>query len=159
MHFFSDRNENKTFNKKFFIVYSIIMLIFYYSYVLLDDYRLHKSYYWLSKSNLTEQDFNAIEQLGGWVSTFEKFFLFSFIIAAFIMHIVSRKNINRITHFLLFNTALFAGIALINYIISPVTSLPIGNLMQPVSSASFMLILFFVDLLCLRVKTNEAFSQ
>ncbi|MDR0269683.1 hypothetical protein [Paenibacillus sp.] len=137
----------------------MLMLIFYYGYVLLDNYRIHKSHDWLSKSSLTEQDFNAIEQFGRWVTTFETLFVVSFMIAGLFMHIFSRGNIYAVTHFLLLNTALFAGIALINYIILPVISLPIGNLMQPLSPALFILVLFLIDLLWLRIRTKAAFPQ
>lgn len=151
MHFFSKSSGNKTFSK-IFIVYFILMLILYYSYVLLDHHRLNKSLYWLSKSRITEQDFDAIKQLGSWVSTFETLFLILFMVAVLTIHILFRKNIKVLTHFLLLNVALFVGMALINYIVFLVTSLPIGNLMQPLIIPSYILIVLFIYVLGLWIK-------
>lgn len=116
------------------------MLIFYYSYELLDYYRL-------------QQNLDLTTQLDRWIFIFGTLFSILFFVAIFAMHIVFRKNIKRLTHYLLLNIALFAGIALINFIVFMVTSLRIGNLMQTL----ILIIIIFVDLLLLRMRNKEVF--
>ncbi|MCJ8010784.1 hypothetical protein MUG84_03370 [Paenibacillus sp. KQZ6P-2] len=148
MNFYSKSSENKTFSKKVFIVYSILMLISYYSYVLLDYYRLNKSQYWLSK------DLDAITQLNRWVFIFEALHSILFVVAVLTIHILFRKNIKVLTHFLLLNIALFVGMALVNFIISLATSLPSSNLIKPLIS---MIIVFSIDVLLVQMKDKAGF--
>lgn len=152
MFFFSKNSVNKASLNLFYIVYSMLMLILYYGYVLLDRHRLIKSKIYISKPSLTQEDSIAIERLGNLISTFEYSFLFLFIIAILIIHTLFRKNIKVITHFLLLNMSLFAGIVLINFIIFRFTHLPIGNLMQPLSYPSYILVGEFICVLCLWIK-------
>lgn len=126
---FGNASNNRP--KVFYIVYSIFMLLTYYSYVLLDDYRLGRSSYWKLTSSITPQDIESIKRLGNWISVLESVFFYVFLLAYIVIHIFSKKNANVLMRFLFLNGALFAGIAAINYIIFLVTALPIGNLMQP----------------------------
>lgn len=145
---FGQASKNRP--KVFYIVYSIFMLLSYYSYVLLDDYRLGRSSYWMSKSSITPQDLASINRLGNWVSTLESVFFYVFLLAYIGLHIYSKKNANVLMRFLLFNGALFAGIAAINYIIFLVAALPIGNLMQPLIWPLNVLVMLLIYVLWLK---------
>lgn len=90
MSFFSKNSENKASLNLFYIVYSMLMFILYYGYVL-DRHRLNKSKIYISKPSLTQEDSIAIEQLGNLISTFEYSFLFLFIIAILIIHTLFEK--------------------------------------------------------------------
>lgn len=155
--FFSSKNSEKyrALLNLFYIVYSIIMFIVYYGYVLLDRHRLIQSKIYISKPSLTQQDSIAIERLGNLISYFERSFLYLFIIALLIILTLFRKDIKVNTHFLLLNMSLFGGIALINEIIFRVTHLPIGNLMQPLFVPSYILLGAFIYVLCLWVYVRQ----
>ncbi|RPK24444.1 hypothetical protein EDO6_05388 [Paenibacillus xylanexedens] len=43
-------------------------------------------------------------------------------------------------HFLIFNAALFIGVAVISYVVSLASSMPIGNSVQPVIIPAFLLV-------------------
>lgn len=132
--------------------YIILMTIVYYTYVLLERHRLNKSFYLSAKNDITPEEFASIKQLGTWISTFEIIFFVSFLITFTVIYIHNRKNTKILMHFLLFNTVLFIGIALMNYIISLVSSMPIGNLMQPLIWPTLVIIVLFIYVLLLRVK-------
>jgi hypothetical protein len=85
-------------------------------------------------------------------STFEIIFFIIFLITFMVIHIHKRKNTKILIHFLLLNTVLFIGIASMNYIISLVSSMSIGNLMQPLIWPTLVIIVLFIYVLFLRVK-------
>ncbi|WP_410771350.1 hypothetical protein [Fontibacillus sp. BL9] len=132
--------------------YLILMTLVFYAYALLDNHRLNQSDYWASKSRITQEDVEAIQRLGTWVTSFEELFFAEFVIAFIVVHIYTLKNNKISLRFIGFNAALFMGIALINFIVFLATSMPIGNLMQPLLLPSSMVIVLFVYVQLLKLK-------
>jgi len=89
------------------------------------------------KLYLTKEDINNIIQLGKWTSNFEKMFLLLFIIVMIIS--CYRKNIKVIIRFIAVNITLFVGIVVISYVLSLITTSPIGNLLEPLLVPVFLM--------------------
>ncbi|MBP2239867.1 hypothetical protein J2Z40_000420 [Cytobacillus eiseniae] len=150
MKLFLKNRENKF---EFMIyVYFGLMLLLYFGFIFLDNQRLNKSDLWLSKSLLTEVDVENISRLGMWASSFEFTFLALFIITMSIIIFRYRKNIKILNCFLIVNTILFIGIMALSYIIFLITSLPIGNLLQPLFAPVYFLGGLFIYLLWISKK-------
>ena len=134
-------NKEKTKHGIFFPFYSILMLLFYLGYLLLENYRLNNSTHWLSKNNLTEANVESIIQLGTWTSNFEFAFLSLFTITMCISIFSYRKRKNRenIKRYLVINIILFIAITIISFVLLPFTQLPIGNLIQPIVIPTYLL--------------------
>lgn len=143
-------------NKYRFILYAyiIVMLLSYLAYLLLDNYRLNKSAQWFAATFITSDDVKSISQLGQWVSGFELIFLFLFIV----MGIICLKvNIKILKQFILANSLLFLGIALLSYGFFLMSALPIGNALQPLLLSTFILGCFSLYLFWqLKIKGKKA---
>ncbi|WP_145146227.1 hypothetical protein [Paenibacillus xylanexedens] len=122
----------------FLLIYAVLMLVSYSIYLFLENTRLSHSQQWLSEGTLTQDDVNSISQIGRWTTISESLFLILFVIAfIFVMYQFQKKPL---IHFLIFNAALFIGIALISYVVSLASSMPIGNSVQPVIIPAFLLV-------------------
>ncbi|SEM74881.1 hypothetical protein [Paenibacillus sp. OK076] len=122
----------------FLLIYAVLMLISYSIYLFLENTRLSHSQQWLSEGILTQDDVNSISQTGRWTTISESAFLILFVIAfIFVMYQFQKKPLK---HFLIFNAALFIGFALISYVVSLASSMPIGNSVQPVIIPAFLLV-------------------
>ncbi|KOY13059.1 hypothetical protein AMS66_28980 [Paenibacillus xylanivorans] len=136
------RIKSEKLSKLFLLIYSVIMLLFYCCYVFLENYRLKQSQQWISKNNLREEDVNSISQIGTWTTIIETTFLILFVIT--IIFVVYRYQKTPIKHFIILNAGLFAGIALVSFVISLTTSMLVGNLIQPVIIPTILLAALFV---------------
>lgn len=123
--------QNKAFQKIFYITYSLLMIISYFAYVFLESYRMNKSDYWLSKPNLTQQDFNNIEIVASWVLRLEVLILLVFIIGLLIVLFFFYDRIMQIKIFLVLNAGLFSLSVCIGLLFYSST-LTLGNILQPV---------------------------
>lgn len=123
--------QNKAFQKIFYITYSLLMIISYFAYVFLESYRMNKSDYWLSKPNLTQQDFNNIEIVASWVLRLEVLILLVFIIGLLIVIFFFYDRIMQIKIFLVLNAGLFSLSVCIGLLFYSST-LTLGNILQPV---------------------------
>ncbi|OMF11771.1 hypothetical protein BK131_20060 [Paenibacillus amylolyticus] len=122
----------------FLLIYAVLMLISYSIYLFLENARLSQSQQWLSEGTLTQDDVNSISQIGRWTTISESAFLILFVIGfIFVMYQFQKKPLK---HFLIFNAALFIGVALISYVVSLASSMPIGNSVQPVIIPTFLLV-------------------
>ncbi|MEO4055089.1 hypothetical protein [Solibacillus sp. CAU 1738] len=118
------------------------MLLFYFSYILLDNYRLHQSEKWKSTNNLTLEDVQTIQQLASLNAVFEWLFIVLFIIGA--LFFLYKKNREKLVQFIILNVCFFAALFLISYISSFFLRSPIGNLTQPLFPTAFLLVLLMV---------------
>jgi len=127
-------------------------------YILLDSYRLNKSDYWITKSNLTQEDIQSISQLAAWQSIFEVMFLALFIIVASIIVFPNRKDKQMLKRFLFVHISLFMTILLLSYSLAFVTPSPIGNLTQPLITPTLLLgiILIYLGLLMIKEKRYKS---
>ncbi|MBM6385232.1 cbb3-type cytochrome oxidase subunit 3 [Paenibacillus sp. PvP094] len=126
----------------FLLIYNVLMIISYCSYLFLENTRLSQSQHWLTEGTITQEDVKSIDQIGKWTSISETVFLILFVIAIiYVMYMYQKKPARR---FFIMNAALFIGLALISYMVSLNSSMPIGNLLQPVIIPSFLLIIFFI---------------
>ncbi|MFX3651379.1 MAG: hypothetical protein ACE3K2_06190 [Paenibacillus sp.] len=122
----------------FLLIYAVLMLVSYSIYLFLENTRLSQSQRWLSEGTLTQDDVNSISQTGRWTTISESSFLILFVIAfIFVMYQFQKKPLKQ---FLIFNAALFIGIALMSYVVSLASSMPIGNTVQPVIIPAFLLV-------------------
>lgn len=133
------------------------MVLLHGGYVLLEHRRFTNAQLWLSKSMLTPQDFEAIRRLGSWISAFEALFFYWMLAAFLFVHIASRKNWKRLARFVFCNAALLAGIAFVDTIVHLVTSIPAGNLIEPLlwPAETLLLLLIYVFFLWLWRKNRE----
>lgn len=132
--------ENKDLkNQVVTYIYPMLMLVFYLGYILLERYRLSKSEFWISQKNITQEDIQSISHLGTWTYIFEVIFLALFIIGASIILFFYRKNTQVLRRFLLVNISLFITLLVISYTLSFLTTLPFGNLTQPLITPIFLL--------------------
>ncbi|GAV14906.1 YprA protein [Paenibacillus sp. NAIST15-1] len=141
MNFFSAIRKNISLSKTLFIAYTILLLLFYYSFGLLEYYRLNHS-----------QELDSAIHFEKWVSTFANLFSFLFYIAVITLHIVFRNNIKVLIRYLLLNIALFVGMTFINVIISLATPLPYDIFAQPLI---IIIILLSIDSLIMWFRNRE----
>lgn len=116
-------------SKALFIVYSILTLIFYYSYGMLDYFRLNHSL-----------GLDTDIQFEKWSSTFGALFFYLFFIALLTVHIVYRNNMRSLQDYLVLNAALLIGMACINAVISFAIPLPMSKFGQPLIIVTVLLI-------------------
>lgn len=143
---------NRTFVKIGSIIYSIIMLLCYYAYIILEHYKMNKSELWLSKSSLTQNDLKSIEYLSGWTSKVEVLFIFLFITGFIVFRYIFPEKSKNLKIFLLLNVCLFIFIFLIGYMFFS-ESVPVGNIIQPTIFPSIILIFMFVYFLWTRKRS------
>lgn len=141
MNLISVIRENKSLSKALFIVYSILLIMFYYSYGLLDYYRLNHV-----------QEHDSAIYFEGWVSIFGTLFSYLFYIAVITLHIVFRNNMKALIHYLLLNGALFVGMAFINVIISLFIPLANNMFVQPLI---IIFVLLSVDSILMWMRKKE----
>lgn len=126
----------------FLHIYTILLLISYSMYVILENTRLSHAQQWLSENNITQNDVDSIRQLGRWITLSESVFLIIVVLAmSVVMYRYQKKSVNQ---FFIGNLALFVGFAVVSYVISLMSSLPIGNLIQPVIIPTFILIAVYI---------------
>lgn len=116
-------------SKALFIVYSILTLIFYYSYGMLDYFRLNHSL-----------ELDTAIQFEKWSSTFGALFFYLFFIALLTVHIMYRNNMRSLQDYLVLNAALLIGMACINAVISFAIPLPMSKFGQPLIIVTVLLI-------------------
>jgi len=122
---------------KVLYAYYFLMLLFYFGYIILLNYRLNKSEFWSTKSTnniLTQEDVETIIRLGRWTNSFELMFIILFVLMSIIYFVKNRKDrkdLVVVKHYLFGNTFLFIGIIALSYILVRITSLPIGNVLEP----------------------------
>lgn len=148
-----EKTNNKSPLAKYFYVGA--MMLFYLSYVLLDNYRLHQSEKWQTTTNLTLEDVQSIQNLASWNATFEGLFIGLFLIVALYL---LKKNREKLISFLIINVCLFAALFLISYILSFFLQSPIGNLTQPLFIPTFLLVLlmFYCILISLKNRLSRS---
>ncbi|MCG3418143.1 hypothetical protein [Oceanobacillus jordanicus] len=156
----------KLFNSKaeriYYIVYTMMMLLLYLGYVALDNARLSKGAM-IGNRSITESEWESISQMGAWTVNLEFIFLGVFVVMLSIMYFRSFKNKSVIKPFLVTHAALFMVILVLSFALLPVTSLPIGNLLQPLLSLAiitlFLISLFFVIFILrtMKKKTEQSF--
>lgn len=138
----------KLFSKIFYPLYFLLLLVSYFTYAFLENYRImDRSQYWQSKSSLSSKDVAEIHQLGRTVNLTEWLFMSLFAVSLVLIIAVNRKNVSGMLTFLIYNAAGIAGIVGIGYVIHLATSLPMGNLLQPLIPPISMLIFLFVYVL------------
>lgn len=123
--------QNKAFHKHFYTTYSLLMVISYFVYIFLESYRMGKSEYWLSKPNLTQQDFASIENVASWVLRLEVLILLVFIIGLLIVLFFFSDRMMQIKIFLVLNAGLFSLSVCVGLLFYSST-LTLGNIVQPV---------------------------
>lgn len=143
--------SNKKFVKLGSIIYSVITLICYCVYIFLENYRVNKSDFWLSKSSLTQQDFKSIEQIGRWTTRVEFLFFVLFIFGFIVFRYLFPKKNKNLKFFLILNVSLFLLFLLIGFLFFS-GSLPIGNITQPIILPSIVIIFMCIYLLWTRNK-------
>lgn len=137
MEIIATSSKHKSLSKTLFIVYSILIVIFYYSYGLLEYYRLHHS-----------QALDSTIPFESLVFTFGTLFTALFWISLITLHTVYRNHMKVLIHYLLLNIALFVGMVIINVIISISTPLP----MQPILVS---LVLLSIDVILMWFRKRE----
>ena len=126
----------------FLLIYTILLLISYSMYVILVNTRLSHAQQWLSETNITQNDVDSISQLGRWTTLSESVFLIIVVLAMSVVMVrYQKKSVNQ---FFIGNLALFVGFAVVSYVISLMSSMPIGNLIQPVIIPTFILIAVYI---------------
>ncbi|MBQ0140101.1 MAG: hypothetical protein KBT36_12465, partial [Kurthia sp.] len=130
------------------------MVLFYLSYVLLDNYRIHQSEKWKAINNLTLQDIQAIQKLASLNTAFETLFIGLFLIV--VLYLLKKKR-GKLISFLTINACLFAALFLISYLSSFFLQSPIGNLTQPLFLPIFLLVLLMFY--CILISLKNRFSR
>ncbi len=156
----------KLFNSKaeqiYYLVYKITMLLLYLGYVALDNYRISQGPI-RGNGTITESEWESMSQMAAWTINLEFIFLGLFVVVLSIMYCRSFKNKSVIKPFLVTHAALFMIILVLSFALLPVTSLPIGNLLQPLLSLAiitlFLISLFFVIFILrtMKKKTEQSF--
>ncbi|MGP4064056.1 hypothetical protein ACTWPF_03980 [Oceanobacillus sp. M65] len=156
----------KLFNSKaeriYYIVYTIIMFLLYLGYVALDNARLSKGAI-RGNGTITESEWESMSQMAAWTVNLEFIFLGLFVVMLSIMYFRSFKNKLVIKPFLVTHAALFTVLLVLGFALLPVTTLPIGNLLQPLLSLAiitlFLISLFFVIFILrtMKKKTEQSF--
>lgn len=107
------------------------MFLCYFSYVYIDSYRVKKTEYWLSKPNLTQQDFASIENVASWGLRAEILLLLISIISLLIVLFFFSERIKQIKVFLVLNVVLFS-LSLCVGLLFYSSTLTLGNIVQPI---------------------------
>ena len=128
-------------SRTLFIVYSILTLIFFYSYGMLDYFRLNHSL-----------ELDTAIQYEKWSSTFGALFYYLFFIGLLTIHFVYRNNIRGLLDYLVLNAALFIGMACINAVISFAIPLPESKFGQPLIIVTVLLI---TDVIAMWLRNKE----
>jgi len=136
------QTKNERLPSLFLLIYMVLLLISYSMYVILENTRLSHAQQWLSETNITQNGVDSISQLGRWITLSESVFLLIFVIAMIVVMVRYQKKPTN--QFFIGNAALFVGIAIVSYVISLMSSLPIGNLIQPVIIPTFILIAVYI---------------
>ncbi|GAQ16767.1 ftsK/SpoIIIE family protein [Oceanobacillus picturae] len=157
----------KLFNSKaeqiYYLVYTITMLLLYLGYVALDNARLSKGAMRGNGTPITDVEWEAMSQMVAWTVNLEFIFLGLFVVMLSIMYFRSFKNKSVIKPFLVTHAVLFTVLLVLSFALLPVTSLPIGNLLQPLLSLAiitlFLISLFFVIFILrtMKKKTEQSF--
>ncbi|CDO03694.1 hypothetical protein BN988_02212 [Oceanobacillus picturae] len=156
----------KLFNSKaeriYYLIYTIVMLLLYLGYVALDNARISKGAM-IGNGSITESEWESMSQMGAWTVNLEFIFLGLFIVMLSVMYFRSFKNKSVIKPFLVTHAVLFTVLVVLSFALLPVTSLPIGNLLQPLLSLAiitlFLISLFFVIFILrtMKKKTEQSF--
>lgn len=156
----------KLFNSKakriYYIVYTMIMILLYLGYVALDNDRISKGEI-RGNGTITESEWESMSQMGAWTVNLEFIFLGLFIVMLSVMYFRSFKNKSVIKPFLVTHAVLFTVLVVLSFALLPVSSLPIGNLLQPLLSLAiitlFLISLFFVIFILrtMKKKTEQSF--
>lgn len=132
------QTKSKKLPSLFLLMYTFLLLISYSMYVMLENTRLSHAQQWLSETNITPNDVDSISQLGRWTTLSESVFLIIVVLAMSVVMVRYQKK--PVNQFFIGNIALFVGFAVVSYVISLMSSMPIGNLIQPVIIPTFILI-------------------
>ncbi|SCY35956.1 hypothetical protein SAMN05720606_104122 [Paenibacillus polysaccharolyticus] len=136
------QTKNERLPSLFLLIYTVLLLISYSIYVILENTRLSHAQQWLSETNITQNDVDSISQLGRWTTLSESVFLIIVVLAMIVvMYRYQKKPVNQ---FFIGSLALFVGFAVASYVISLMSSMPIGNLIQPVIIPTFILIAVYI---------------
>lgn len=136
------REISKGKKKVLLSVYLGLMLIFYFGYILLENFRIHQSEQWIN-IDLTQGNIQTIQQLGFWTTMLEVSFL-GLLVLAILLLFRYRKNRRTLVHFVILHLCLFTIIFLIGYILSFFITAPLGNLTQPLISSAFLLVILVI---------------
>ncbi|MGP3787513.1 MULTISPECIES: hypothetical protein [unclassified Paenibacillus] len=82
--------------------------------------------------------------MGRWTSITESLFLVLFVLVMIIMITRYRRNVRKLIPFALWNVALFVGVGAFSLVGSQMTSMSVGNLVQPIIVPAFLLAALFI---------------
>lgn len=150
------KKTSKGFNKFIISVYLGFMLLLYLGYILLDNYRLGKAEQ-LVNTNLSQGDFQNIQQLGLRTSIFEVSLSVVMLLAA-LLFLRYSKGKKPFVRFIILHLCLFAALLLIGYILSSFLIAPIGNSTQPIILSSFLLGLIVIIMLIKKLQSKRSKS-
>ncbi|MBY0204661.1 hypothetical protein NKT34_20975 [Paenibacillus polysaccharolyticus] len=136
------QTKNERLPSLFLLIYMVLLLISYSMYVIWENTRLSHAQQWLSETNITQNGVDSISQLGRWTTLSESMFLVIFVIAMIVVMLRYQKKPTN--QFFIGNAALFVGIAVVSYVISLMSSMPIGNLIQPIIVPVFILVALYI---------------
>ncbi|WP_404455346.1 hypothetical protein [Oceanobacillus kapialis] len=135
----------KLFNSKgeriFYLIYTTIMLLLYLGFVGVENHRITTGTA-NGSGAISEEEGQAIAQIGAWSQNLELIFLGLFIIVMIVMYFRAFKNKEVIKLFLVMNTVLFAGIIVLSLLLLLLTSVPFGNLIQPLFFPVLLMLIF-----------------
>ncbi|MGQ8870676.1 hypothetical protein [Paenibacillus sp. TSA_86.1] len=136
------QTKNERLPSLFLLIYMVLLLISYSMYVIWENTRLSHAQQWLSETNITQNGVDSISQNGRWTTLSESMFLVIFVIAMIVVMLRYQKKPTN--QFFIGNAALFVGIAVVSYVISLMSSMPIGNLIQPIIVPVFILVALYI---------------
>ncbi|MDQ0171816.1 hypothetical protein [Paenibacillus tundrae] len=126
------------------LVYLILMAFVYGAYIWIEQYRLDQSQYWLSSSQLSQEDVIPIQLVGTWSTTTEVIF-YALFGCAFLLGVYRSWRLGSTPKsFLIWNTVLIATIGIAGYMVSRFSALSIGNLLQPLLLPASVLAALFL---------------
>ncbi|WP_042221689.1 hypothetical protein [Oceanobacillus manasiensis] len=137
----------------FYLIYITLMLVSYLGYVALDNYRVTTR----GSGSITGEEAQSIAQIGMWTSNVELIFIVLFVIVMIVMYLRAFKKKEVIKLFIIMNSVLFAGIIVLSFILLLVTSLPIGNLLQPLFFPVFLLVILLPFVKLMNKKKEQSF--
>ncbi|KGP84603.1 MULTISPECIES: hypothetical protein [unclassified Paenibacillus] len=126
------------------LMYLILMILFYGIYISLESDRIVQSQQWTSGGFISEQGIKSMSQMGRWTSITESLFLVLFVLVMIIMITRYRRNVRKLIPFALWNVALFVGVGAFSLVGSQMTSMSVGNLVQPIIVPAFLLAALFI---------------
>lgn len=133
------------------MVYTALMLVCYFAYLLLDHYRIGQAQKWAAKSSLTQQDIQFIDQAGRWTSMAEMLVILIFVIGTIFSYYFFSDKKKVLSGFLILNVSLFVFVLVAGFLLFSET-LPIGNIAQPMFFPSLILLLLLIHLIFMRKK-------